>query len=606
MPPTSPPAGSRPCIPPTSSPTRTATRSTPRAATGPWTKAAAISPTTPRTTRSRRSASTALINAVVNKGDVAALSQIQQIQDQAFKVTGGEMDTLNGLTYLVVGQDFEGEYNPGTTTGFSQTYIDEIQAFNINYNGQVPNSLSHLQLPGAERPGNLRRRDYNLGNVVLPNGQPALEIYGGVFTPGPGTLATQGAGYRNPILIRGIGDTQVLPYQQTFNQYSSPHIGLFDPSTGSMDTIFLGGISLYDVNFATGQLTLPLFNFSPYPAALPFVNAVTTLVQQANGTTQEFEMANQLPGLCGSEARFFASARTAPVRRRRVRSRPVARPADHARLYVRRDRFDTWALQPTRRRRRWPRTPFIKIVLVPNGGRATNTTLVDSLYQVLLGRSPTTAEQNYWVTWLNAGQSTTHVALAFDRIRRSIGPGTGLLLQRVSERATRLRLRAVLSERVRSRATEQQVIAQILSSPQFALVASGGGPTNNGSTVASLYTDLLNRGPTDSEETSGTAELNAGTPVSTLINSIMTSNEYLTDEVDADYTIYLGHLADSGLRTARSQSPAARVERAIHGEPYGVPGLLLQSSGVDRPKKVDGDHFGRDRSESSHFRALRK
>ena len=71
----------------------------------------------------------------------------------------------------------------------------------------------------------------------------------------------------------------------------------------------------------------------------------------------------------------------------------------------------------------------------------------------------------------------------------------------------------------------------------------------NGSTVASLYTVLLSRGPTNSELASGTAQLNAGTPVSTLINSIMKSNEYLTDEVDADYTIYLGH----GPKSAQEQ-----------------------------------------------------
>ena len=63
------------------------------------------------------------------------------------------MAVLNGLTYMVVGQDFEGQYNPGGTTGFSQTYIDEIQAFNINYNGQVPNSLSISNYQAQERPG---------------------------------------------------------------------------------------------------------------------------------------------------------------------------------------------------------------------------------------------------------------------------------------------------------------------------------------------------------------------------------------------------------------------------------------------------------------------
>jgi hypothetical protein len=66
-----------------------------------------------------------------------------------------------------------------------------------------------------------------------------------------------------------------------------------------MFTIFLGGISLYDYSFSTGQLTAD--------TELPFVNDVTTLMQGANGVSQEFEMPSQLPGLYGAEASFFAA-----------------------------------------------------------------------------------------------------------------------------------------------------------------------------------------------------------------------------------------------------------------------------------------------------------
>ena len=281
-----------------------------------------------------------MIDAVINKGDVAARSQIQQISDQRLKVTGGEMDVLNGLTYLVLGQDFEGEYNPGATTGFTQTYLDEIRAFNIEYNGQVPNSLSIANYQVQNDQVNLRRRDYNLGTVVLPNGQPALEIYGGVFTPGPSTLASAGTGYRYPVLIRSLGDTQVLPYQQTFNQYSAPQIGLFDPSTGSMDTVFLGGIGLYNVNFATGQMSLPLFNIPPYLDGLPFDPVVTTLVQQAEPGRAGIRDARPIARPVRRGIGFLCRPRTVPVRQRRVQSRSVAGPADHTRLSVWRDPFD--------------------------------------------------------------------------------------------------------------------------------------------------------------------------------------------------------------------------------------------------------------------------
>ena len=53
-----------------------------------------------------------MIDAVVTKGDVSMLSQIQQIQDQRLKDTGGEMDMLNGPGYLVVGPGLGGRTQP--------------------------------------------------------------------------------------------------------------------------------------------------------------------------------------------------------------------------------------------------------------------------------------------------------------------------------------------------------------------------------------------------------------------------------------------------------------------------------------------------------------
>ena len=66
-----------------------------------------------------------------------------------------------------------------------------------------------------------------------------------------------------------------------------------------MYTILLGGIGVYDYNFSTGQLTSD--------TGLPFVDDVTSIVQNSTGSYQEYEMPSQLPGLYGAEARFFAS-----------------------------------------------------------------------------------------------------------------------------------------------------------------------------------------------------------------------------------------------------------------------------------------------------------
>ena len=123
-------------------------------------------------------------------------------------------------------------------------------------------------------------------------------------------------------------------------------------------------------------------------------------------------MASQLPDLAGSEARFFAVPGL-PQSGADVFNldQLLAQPTTLGFMYG--GIVSTVGLTATQATQTKASNAIYKIVLVPNGGRATFASLVDSLYQVLLGRTPNAAEQNYWVTWLNAGQSPMHVALAF-------------------------------------------------------------------------------------------------------------------------------------------------------------------------------------------------
>jgi hypothetical protein len=236
-----------------------------------------------------------LINAVVNNGDVMALSRLQQINDSRLQATGGELALLGGQAFLVVGQDFQGQYFNSTAT---QTYLDEIRSFQITYDPATPLSLAISNFQIQNDQVNFRRRDYTLTDIIQSNLQPALQINGGVFTPGPGNDPAAGQGYRQPILITGPGQTQLSTYQQFFSQYSAAHVGLFDANTSSMYSILFGGIGLYSYDFATGQLTSD--------TGLPFVNDVTSIVQNASGE-QEYAMPSQLPGFYGAEAMFFTN-----------------------------------------------------------------------------------------------------------------------------------------------------------------------------------------------------------------------------------------------------------------------------------------------------------
>jgi len=465
-----------------------------------------------------------LIKAVITNGDVAALSQIQQIQDQRLKVTGGEMQILGGVAFLVVGQDFEGQYNPGATTGFTQTYADEIRTFQISYNGQVPSSLGISDYQAQNDQVNLRRRDYVLGEINQSNGQPALELYGGVFTP-------LGQGYRNPILISGVGQTQISSYQQYFSQYSAPRIGMFSASTGAMDSIFLGGLSLYDVNFATGQLT--------QNAELPFVDDVTAFVQQPNGAGQEYEMPSQLPGLFGSESRFFPAAGL-PQYANGVLNLDQLLAQTTTLGYMYGGIVSTVGNTSNQAVQTMASNAIFKITLIPNTTIANNTKLVDSLYQILLGRPADPAGQTAWVNLLDAGTPASQVALDFiDSPEHRTRELNGFYNQFLGRAPDPSGLQFFLNEYANG-ATDMTVIAQILNSTEFS-----NDNVGNSALVTALYADLLNRAPAPSEQAYWVGLLNAGTPFATVVNDFLTSQEYFKDTVDNYYTIYLGRTADT-------------------------------------------------------------
>jgi len=232
-----------------------------------------------------------MIDAVLNGGDLARKSAIRQTGDPRLTVTGGDLSMIGGRAYLIFGQAFEGGYS--LTAGppsFTQIYSDEIRSFKIVDSGT---SLAITDYQALRDTTNFRRRDGNLGAVVLPNGRQALSYYGGVFTPGNNSTTLQA-----PILISSGTKAQVdSNYQQFFDQYTTTDIPLFDTRTKAMNTIFLGGISLYD--YSNNQLT----SFTNAEGGPGWVDDVSTLVQSKNGSDQEYIMP-PLPGDFGAYSSF--------------------------------------------------------------------------------------------------------------------------------------------------------------------------------------------------------------------------------------------------------------------------------------------------------------
>ena len=140
-------------------------------------------------------------------------------------------------------------------------------------------------------PTDFRRRDGNMASVITRSGRPGFVYYGGVFSPG-----ANGTAYTSPHRDRRNGSAKVnASYQQYFDQYTTANIPLFNPRTGTMNTLFMGGISTYDYDYPDGPLT-EVPPGGPGPA---WVDDVSSLVQSKNGQMQEYIMP-PLPGLYGA------------------------------------------------------------------------------------------------------------------------------------------------------------------------------------------------------------------------------------------------------------------------------------------------------------------
>ena len=115
-----------------------------------------------------------MIRAVMTGGDVAKASAIRQIADPRLAVTGGDLSTLGGRTYLVFGQNFQG--------GYALALDLELHPDLQRRDPELPDRrrpASTLAIKGYQAlrdPTNFRRRDGNMGNVITRSGQPGSDL----------------------------------------------------------------------------------------------------------------------------------------------------------------------------------------------------------------------------------------------------------------------------------------------------------------------------------------------------------------------------------------------------------------------------------------------
>ena len=167
-----------------------------------------------------------VIDAVIHERDIT--NYIRQIKDPYFQVTGGQVEKINEVFYLMGGQKFLGRYNPmgpDHGPGFIQEYTNAIKTFKIKDNGS---QFSINPLDTFTDSLLLHRRDYNAAPQILENGQEGITMFSGVFRP------EVDLPYLNSVTIDEQGYAEDIGFVQLFNHYHCPKIPIYSESKQTM------------------------------------------------------------------------------------------------------------------------------------------------------------------------------------------------------------------------------------------------------------------------------------------------------------------------------------------------------------------------------------
>lgn len=227
-----------------------------------------------------------VIDAVINEEDIAPF--IRQISDEKLQVTGGYFEKISDSFYLLGGQKFIGRYNPmgpNHGPGFIQEYTNSIFIFNIIDNGS---ELQIEHLNSYTDSENLHRRDYNAVAQIMPDGNPGITMFSGVFQHDVDLP------FLNCVNIDSDGYSVNNDFIQHYNHYHCAFLPIYSSKSNEMHTVFFGGIAqFYDDNGTLVQ-----------DDNVPFVNTIARVTRDANGNMTEHKMRATMPGLLGASAEF--------------------------------------------------------------------------------------------------------------------------------------------------------------------------------------------------------------------------------------------------------------------------------------------------------------
>lgn len=226
----------------------------------------------------------ALIEAIIDNEDI--IPYFQQITDEKMAVSGGQLQLVNDVFFLVGGHRFDGRYNPMNNPTFTQTYSNSIRKFQVEQN-VTGLSVTHLQEIYDEK--QLHRRDFNVLPQILPNGNEGLIAFSGVFQKNVDLP------FLNAVIIDADSFKVHPTFAQYYNHYHCATIALHDMEQNSMYNLFFGGIAQY--YDSSGILV--------QDNDVPFVKTIACVSRDANGWMQEFKLPVSMPNYLGAASEFI-------------------------------------------------------------------------------------------------------------------------------------------------------------------------------------------------------------------------------------------------------------------------------------------------------------
>lgn len=187
-----------------------------------------------------------------------------------------------------------------------------------------------------------------------------------------------------------------------------------------------------------------------------------------------------------------------------------------------------------------------------------NAAFVNNLYHDVLGRQPSPPESASWVLRMNTGTSRQQAAMSFwqsgEHRKLEVTQFYQLYLHRSPDGPGATAWQNALA----AGSTELQVEAGILTSAEYRNLHN-----TDTAYVDALYTDVLGRSPSASDEAFWTSRL-AQNGAAGVVSGIVNATENYRRIVDNNFTSYLGRSADTSgesFWTAALESSNGNVEK---------------------------------------------